>query len=61
MGLGLGVERRREQVIGRLEQFQLSVRNVTTHHRGTEDTEEARRFEGYSTLCAPFVFSVPLW
>jgi len=38
--------------------FQLNVGKIETHHRGTEDTEGARRLESYSSLCAPSVLSV---
>ena len=41
--------------------FQLNLRNVASHHRDTEDTEDARRLESNSTLCATSVRSVPLW
>ena len=33
-------------------QYGLKLWRVDIHHRDTEDSEGARRFEGYSTLCA---------
>jgi hypothetical protein len=37
--------------------LELSVVKIDIHHRDTEDTEIARRFELYSTLCASSVLS----
>jgi len=39
----------------------LSVMKIIIHHRGTEITEEAQRFERLSSLRVISVLSVSLW